>query len=194
MPRSRFIKLVAVMAMILLTITLTQSVYEELQETEKRQRGARSKLSGQLLEVKTQYLTSNFIPDADSTLRLTYGHIRGYHPRDAVYMSPITTLGGVIDKTTGLEPFDTPAKLLELHRARDFGRFAPPKLQDVPVAILYDTDTTGGNSGSPVLNVRGQLVGVNFDRAFEATINDHAWSPAYSRSSAVKSLLFNKCE
>ena len=63
--------------------------------------------------------------------------------------------------------------------------FRHPKLDDVPVAILYDLDTTGGNSGSPVMNARGELVGVNFDRAYEATINDYAWSESYSRSIAV---------
>ena len=66
-----------------------------------------------------------------------------------------------------------------------FGRFLNPKLNQVPVAILYDTDTTGGNSGSPVINARGELVGVNFDRAFEATINDFAWNESYSRSIGV---------
>ena len=60
-----------------------------------------------------------------------------------------------------------------------------PKLKDIPIAILYDTDTTGGNSGSPILNGKGELVGVNFDRAFEATINDFAWNTEYSRSIGV---------
>lgn len=69
--------------------------------------------------------------------------------------------------------------------AKDFGSFQSSKLGTVPVAILYDTDTTGGNSGSPVLNSKGQLVGVNFDRAFEATINDFAWNVDYSRSIGV---------
>jgi hypothetical protein len=90
-----------------------------------------------------------------------------------------------MEKTTGEEPFDTPSKLIELIRGRDFGRFIHPRLKSVPVCILYDTDTTGGNSGSPVLNARGELVGINFDRAFEATINDFAWSEDYSRSIAV---------
>ena len=61
-------------------------------------------------------------------------------------------------------------------KKRDFGPYMHPQLKDIPIAILYDTDTTGGNSGSPILNGKGQLVGVNFDRAFEATINDFAWN------------------
>jgi hypothetical protein len=72
-----------------------------------------------------------------------------------------------------------------LYKAKDFGRFVHPDTKSVPVCILYDMDTTGGNSGSPVLDRRGQLVGVNFDRAWEATINDYAWSPSYSRSIGV---------
>jgi len=91
----------------------------------------------------------------------------------------------VVEKTTVEEPYDTPSRLLELYRAKDFGGFKNAKRNDVPVAILYDTDTTGGNSGSPVLNARGALVGVNFDRPFEATINDYGWSNEYSRSIAV---------
>ncbi|MDZ7332344.1 MAG: S46 family peptidase, partial [candidate division KSB1 bacterium] len=123
--------------------------------------------------------------DANGTLRLTYGYIRGYSPRDAIYAAPITTATGILEKATGEEPFDAPQKLIHLINAQDFGRFAHPKLNSVPVAILYNMDTTGGNSGSPVLNARGELVGLNFDRAFEATINDYAWSEAYSRSIAV---------
>ena len=118
-------------------------------------------------------------------MRLTYGRIKGYNPVDGVRFEPFTTLGGVLDKTTGSEPFITPPKLFDLHKARDFGRFAHPGLKDIPVCMLYDADTTGGNSGSPVLNARGELVGVNFDRTYDATINDYAWNENYSRSIAV---------
>jgi hypothetical protein len=138
-----------------------------------------------LSDVKGLYLGKSFIPDANNTLRLTYGRIKGYTPADAVYYEPFTTLRGVLEKTTGREPFDTPAALFDLSKARDFGPFEHPQLHDIPVCMLYDTDTTGGNSGSPVINARGELVGVNFDRTYEATINDYAWSEEYSRSIAV---------
>ncbi|RPH29671.1 hypothetical protein EHM92_09620 [bacterium] len=75
--------------------------------------------------------------------------------------------------------------MVQLYRSGRFSRFTLPNQNIVPVALLYDLDTTGGNSGSPLLNARGALVGVNFDRAFEATINDYAWSEDYSRSIAV---------
>ena len=73
----------------------------------------------------------------------------------------------------------------DLYKAKDYGRYRLPKSNELPVAILYDTDTTGGNSGSPVMNAKGELVGINFDRAWGATINDYAWNEAYSRSIAV---------
>lgn len=159
--------------------------YLELREIQKSREGRLSELYGRLIEVKQEFLKTDFVPDANSTLRMTFGTIRGYSPEDAVYKYPITTLKGVIDKTTGVDPFITPQKIIDLHRKRDFGKFMHPKLNDIPVGILYDTDTTGGNSGSPILNAKGQLVGINFDRAFEATINDFAWNQSYSRSIGV---------
>ena len=169
-------------------LDLARAVYpaaQELREKQRVRRGALDPLYARLSDVKEIFLGKDFIPDANGTLRLTYGRIKGYEPIDAVYYSPITTLGGVIEKTTGREPFDTPQALVDLFKKRDFGAFEHPRLRDVPVCILYDTDTTGGNSGSPVLNARGELVGINFDRTYEATINDYAWSEEYSRSIAV---------
>lgn len=159
--------------------------YEKLKDDRKRQKGALSELYAGLIEVKQQFLKTDFIPDANGTLRLTYGRIRGYSPADGIYMNPITTVKGIVEKTTEKEPFDTPKKLLKLYEAGEFGQFKHPKLNDVPVAILYNTDTTGGSSGSAVLNARGEVVGVNFDRTFQATINDYAWNESYSRSIGV---------
>jgi hypothetical protein len=169
-------------------LDLAKALYPAVQanrEIQKTRRGELDPLFARLGEIEEVYQGKSFIPDANSTLRLTYGHIKGYQPADAVVYKPLTTLRGVLEKTTGREPFDTPAALVDLARARDFGRFEQPKLHDVPVCMLYDTDTTGGNSGSPVLNARGELVGVNFDRTYEATINDYAWSEDYSRSIGV---------
>jgi hypothetical protein len=102
-----------------------------------------------------------------------------------MWLSPITTLTGVIQKTKDTYPYATPQIVRDLYEKKDFGRYRLPKANDVPVAVLYDTDTTGGNSGSALMNARGELVGVNFDRAWGATINDYAWNEAYSRSIAV---------
>ena len=159
--------------------------YLQLRELDKTREGRLSRLYGSLLEVKEQFLRTGFIPDANGTLRFTSGRVRAYSPADAVVRTPISTLRGVIEKTTGQDPFITPEPVLRAYGARDFKGFLHPRLGQVPVAILYDTDTTGGNSGSPVLNSKGELVGVNFDRCFEATINDFAWNADYSRSIGV---------
>ena len=159
--------------------------YLELRESGKARDGQLGLYYGELITLKQQFLDTDFVPDANGTLRLTFGTVRGYSPEDAVYKSPATTLSGVVAKTTGVAPFITPEKVLDMSAKRDFGPYMHPKLKDIPIAILYDTDTTGGNSGSPILNGKGELVGVNFDRAFEATINDFAWNTEYSRSIGV---------
>jgi hypothetical protein len=138
-----------------------------------------------LLDIKRIWKNESFIPDANRTLRLTYGYIRGYSPSDAVYYSPITTLNGVIEKSYQGGDYMVPNELIELYKNEEFGDFYSPKYGGIPVAILYNTDTSGGNSGSPILNSKGELIGVNFDRAFEATINDFAWDESYSRSIGV---------
>ena len=159
--------------------------YVRLREQSKEVQGRLGRLYGKLINVKQAFQETNFVPDANGTLRLTYGQVKGYSPEDAVYKSPATTLRGVLEKTTGKEPFVTPDRIRELYEQGDFGNYLHPKLKQVPINLLYNTDTTGGNSGSPILNGKGQLVGVNFDRAFEATINDFAWNESYSRSIGV---------
>ncbi len=160
----------------------------ELKEAEKGEKGILDPLLAQLVDAKREFLGKDFIPDANGTLRLTHGRVRGYAPADAMHMAPFTTVSGLLEKHA-VHPdspdYDAPQKLLDLAAARDYGRYAHPELNDVPVAMLYDMDTTGGNSGSPVFNARGELIGLNFDRVYEATINDFAWDESYSRSIGV---------
>ncbi|WEK21238.1 MAG: S46 family peptidase [Candidatus Pedobacter colombiensis] len=158
----------------------------ELKPEKDRREGVLNKLMGDYVNVKEKFLKKDFIPDANSTLRLTYGYVRGYWPADASYMRPYTTIKGILEKgTSGNPEFDYPAQIRALWEAKDFGPFAKKDLKDVPVAFLYNMDTTGGNSGSPVMNAQGELIGVNFDRSYSATINDYAWNESYSRSIGV---------
>ena len=151
-----------------------------------RRDGQLSKLMADYVNVKEKFLNKNFIPDANSTLRLTYGYVRGNSPVDGLRVSPVTSIAGIIEKgNSGNLDYAYPAIIQELYQKKDFGQFANPETGSVPVAFLYNLDTTGGNSGSPVMDADGNLVGVNFDRSYEATINDYAWNEAYSRSIGV---------
>jgi hypothetical protein len=141
-------------------------------------------LMAKYVDMKSEWKAKQFVPDANGTLRFTYGSIKGYSPNDAEYQKPITTLTGVIQKEDGKD-YELLDVIKELYAAKDFGAYIHPDMNDLPVNILYDLDTTGGNSGSPVMNAYGDLIGVNFDRAYTATINDYAWNETYSRSVAV---------
>lgn len=153
---------------------------------QKRREGVLNKLMGDYVAVKEIFQAKNFIPDANSTLRLTYGHIKGYSPADATYMKPFTTIEGIIQKgNLGLPEFDYPQEIKTAYLNKNFGPYLMKDLGSVPVNMLYDMDTTSGNSGSPIMNANGELIGVNFDRAYDATINDFAWNESYSRSIGV---------
>ncbi len=113
----------------------------------------------------------NFYPDANSTLRVTYGKLEGVHPRDAVSYGTTTYLEGAMAKyRPGDYEFDMPAKLIELYNSKDYGNYA--ENGKLPVCNIASNHTTGGNSGSPVLNGRGELIGLNFDRIWEGTMSD----------------------
>lgn len=122
-------------------------------------------------------------PDANSTLRFTYGNVRGYSPREGVIYTPFTTLKGVIEKDSGVFPFDVPEKLKTLQASKDFGRYGVG--DSVPVNFLASTDIIGGNSGSPVMNAYGEQVGIVFDGNYEGLGNDIFYNGNYGRTIAV---------
>jgi hypothetical protein len=124
-------------------------------------------------------------PDANRTLRFTYGEVRGYVPHDAAIYQAFTNLSGVIEKDTGREPFDAPEKLKQLYRDRDFGTYATADGQNVPVDFLSTADIIGGNSGSPILNGRGEQVGIIFDSNYEGLGNDFFYNEAKGRAISV---------
>jgi hypothetical protein len=124
-------------------------------------------------------------PDANRTLRFSYGEVKGYVPHEALTASPFTSLAGVIEKDTGREPFDVPEKLKQLFKARDFAQYATSDGSSVPVNFLSDTDIIGGNSGSPILNGAGEQVGIVFDSNYEGLGNDFFYSAERGRAIAV---------
>ncbi|MBP6828578.1 MAG: S46 family peptidase [Saprospiraceae bacterium] len=126
-----------------------------------------------------------FFPDANSTLRLTYGKVDDYSPRDAVEYEDHTYLEGVMEKyVPGDYEFDVPKKLIELWKSKDYGQYADAEGR-MPVAFIATNHTTGGNSGSPALDANGNLVGLNFDRVWEGTMSDLNYDPAICRNIMV---------
>lgn len=133
-----------------------------------------------------------FFPDANSTLRVTYGKVQGSKPKDAVSYDYQTHLAGVMEKyVPGDYEFDVPKKLIDLYDKKDFGIYKD-KTGDVPVGFTATNHTTGGNSGSPALDAQGNLVGLNFDRQWEGTMSDINFDPRFSRNIMVdtKYILF----
>lgn len=156
---------------------------------ESRIRGEMVAADTRLAELNKLYMAAQmekgddriFYPDANSTLRLAYGKVMGYDSRDAVYHKHQTTLTGVIEKDNPeIYDYDVPDRLRELYETKDFGRYGFNG--DVPVCFIANNHTTGGNSGSPVLNAEGQLIGVNFDRAWEGVASDIMYNPKQSRN------------
>lgn len=127
---------------------------------------------------------ARIFPDANSTLRITYGKVGGYSPSDAVYYSPVTYLDGVLEKyIPGDYEFDVPQKLVELYHKKDFGIYGYNG--KMPVNFIARNHTTGGNSGSPALDAHGNLIGLNFDRVWEGTMSDVHYDPEICRNIMV---------
>jgi len=121
-------------------------------------------------------------PDANSTLRVTYGTVDSYPARDGIVKGPFTTVQGILEKHTGKEPFNMQPALLQAIKDKRYGVFKDPVLGTVPVDFLSSADTTGGNSGSAVMNKRGELVGLNFDSTYESITKDWYFDSAITRA------------
>ncbi len=155
----------------------------------ERERQARS---GRISALRPQYMQAMIdfnqsqdkpvYPDANSSLRITFGTVRGYSPRDGEQMIPFTTLDGIVAKTTGKDPFISPKAELDAIAAKKGPQYRDEVLGDVPVNFLSDVDTTGGNSGSPTLNAKGELVGLLFDGNYESLSADWIFNPKLTRS------------
>ena len=127
----------------------------------------------------------DFYPDANRTLRVSYGNVKGYQPSDAIYYSPVSTLKGIIEKDNPeIFDYNIPQTLRDI--------YAEGGHDDQPVCFLATNHTSGGNSGSPVLNGNGELIGINFDRVWEGTMSDLAFDPDFCRNISldIRYLLF----
>ena len=157
----------------------------EIEEQRKDLQGRFDEVRPRYMEALIAFLGSRgkvLYPDANSTLRVTYGAVRGYRPRDGVLYTPFTVLDGIAEKHTDEVPFDVPAAELEAIREGRSGRWADAALGTVPVNFLTDVDTTGGNSGSATLNGKGELAGLIFDGNWESIISDWDFLPDVTRS------------
>lgn len=150
------------------------------------------KLKDEIDALQEQYMRAQiavfpdrrFYPDANSTMRVTYGQVKGYAPKDAVRYEPVTYLDGVIQKyVPGDYEFDLPQKLIELYEAKDYGEYGSDG--KMPVCFIGTNHTTGGNSGSPAIDAHGNLIGLNFDRAWEGTMSDLNYDPSICRNIMV---------
>ena len=148
--------------------------------------------AGELLRLRPAYMRALIAyrksqgravyPDANSTLRVSYGRISAMDPRDGVHYTPLTTVQGIVEKHTGEEPFNTPQPRRDAIAKGDFGTTAEPSIKTQTVDFLTNLDTTGGNSGSPVLDAQGKLIGLNFDSNWEAVSASWMFDPRYKRA------------
>jgi hypothetical protein len=155
-----------------------------MRHRQRAQQGRRLVVGRRWIEAQEEWRGRSFYPDANGTLRVSLASVRAYEPADGLRSTAFTTLRGVLEKERGEDPFRSPPALLEAAGRRG-SRFEDPALQGVPVCFLADGDTTGGNSGSPIVNGKGELVGLNFDRVFENVAGDFGWNPERSRNIGV---------
>ncbi|MBN2184493.1 MAG: S46 family peptidase [Candidatus Krumholzibacteriota bacterium] len=171
-------------------IELCAKLDGEIKATEKREKefaGVITELRPRLIEGMKEWKGGALYPDANGTMRLTFGTVKGYSPKDAVDYDYITSFSGMIEKNTGVEPFDCPEKLVEMCNAGDLGGYVDEYLGDLPVDFLSTCDITGGNSGSPILNGKGEVVGSAFDGNWESISADYLFNSDLNRCISVES-------
>ena len=145
----------------------------------------RDYMRGQMVYCRTQRVPKAFYPDANLTLRVAYGHIKGYSPSDGTYYLPSSTIKGIMEKDNPeIFDYNIPQRLRDIYAAKDYGRWADTS-GEVPVCFIATNHTTGGNSGSPVINADGELIGLNFDRVWEGTMSDIVFDPDICRNIAL---------
>ncbi len=169
-------------------INLARDLYDQAEQINDREKAfdaALEQYRPKLIEAYAAWQEGAFYPDANGTIRLSYGEVKGYSPGDAATYKYVTTLTGIIEKESGEEPFANPQELLDVHASGDFGNHVDPTLGDVPVNFLTTNDGTGGNSGSPILNGKGEVIGLDFDTNWEGVVGDYYFDPVIKRSICV---------
>ena len=157
-------------------LPVTESLNQELQLA------YRDYMRGQMVYCRTQRVPKAFYPDANLTLRVAYGHIKGYSPADGTYYCPSSTIQGIMEKDNpDIFDYNIPQRLRDIYAQKDYGRWAD-QTGEVPVCFIATNHTTGGNSGSPVINADGDLIGLNFDRVWEGTMSDIVFDPDICRN------------
>jgi hypothetical protein len=160
---------------------------KQIRQKEDALSGRRTLLMPRYFDLLAKESDQNLYPDANSTIRFTYGIVAGYEPQDAVWYYPFTTLKGMVTKHTGKEPFNAPEVMRKIKLTEKNQFLWDKKLGDFPVNFLHTTDITGGNSGSPVLNAKGHFIGTAFDGNYEAMTSDWKFSEAVTRTISVDS-------
>ena len=176
-----------------------EPLQEANREAAKNRAGAVARLMPRYMEAMLAKAGGLVAPDANSTLRVTFGQVKGVDAKDGLYYKPQTTLAGILQKHTGEGDFDAPQVQLDAIKALRSGKKTPYldlKLGDVPVNFLSTVDTTGGNSGSPTLNAKGELVGLLFDGTYESVASNYLFDPVTTRSIHVdiRYMLWNMAE
>jgi hypothetical protein len=166
-------------------LRFAKALRRTLDEKEKRD----NEVAGAMMRLRPEYVTllqklrkGRVYPDANGTLRISFGKVQGYSPRDSVQYAAQTTLSGIVEKETGQDPFDSPAVLLSASSGKKLGPYADPDLGDVPVNFLSSGDITNGSSGSATLNASGELAGLAFDGNYEAMGSDYLVNPDVTRT------------
>ena len=169
-------------------INMAAALYPELEELTTQGQSFNAGVTPirkKYIDALYEWKGSNLYPDANGTMRFTYGPVKGYMPEDAVWYYPFTTLRGVINKEKNEDPFDVPDGLVDLYNNKDWGNYVDPELEQVPVAFTHMGDITGGNSGSPVMNANGEIIGIAFDGNYESMISDWQYDADLQRVISV---------
>lgn len=158
---------------------------QKIENTQKTHAGERAKLRPQYMQAIIAWQQDQGLlayPDANSTLRVTYGNVIGGSPKDGLIYEPFTRVEGIVEKDTGEEPFNSPSKQLAVIKQKQYGQYGLDSLGSVPVNFLSDLDSTGGNSGSATMNAKGELVGLLFDGTIESVNSDWDFDPRTTRT------------